>query len=277
VSLRQIWLNTGSMRPLYHQCYNTDMTLSKLLFELSGETRLEILHALETAPMTFTKIADRMEITSSEASRQIERLSGMNLIEKLSGGSYAITPFGRLMLSFLPGINFVYENSDFFLTHDTTPIPRELVLRFGDLSGARFINGTIEAMNFMQERMRNVERYHCGMVDGLMDSIIPMVVRRARSGVIFRAILPDTYREKVSAIVAEYTTADANIPPHAIEIRTLPTIPICGAVTDCGCGFKLPFTDGSMDHSTMVVGDDPLFCGWCRDLYAHYWERAEPV
>ena len=253
------------------------MTLSKLLFELSGETRLEILHALETAPLAFTKIADQMEITSSEASRQIERLSGMNLIEKLSDGSYAITSLGRLMLSFLPGINFVYKNSDYFLTHDTTPIPRELVMRFGDLSGARFINGTIEAMNFMQERIQNVERYHCGMVDGLMDSIIPMVVERARSGVIFRAILPDTYREKVSAIVDEYMTADANIPPHAIEIRTLPTIPICGAVTDRGGGFKLPFTDGSMDHSTMVVGDDPRFCRWCRDLYVHYWEQAEPV
>ncbi len=265
------------MRPRYHRCYNTDMTLSKLLFELSGETRLEILHALETAPMTFTKIADQMEITTSEASRQIERLSGMNLIEKLAAGSYAITPLGRLMLSFLPGIDFAYKNSDFFLTHDTTPIPRELVMRFGDLSGARFINGTIEAMNFMQERLRNVERYHCGMVDGLMDSIVPMIVERAKSGVIFRAILPETYRAKVSAIVDECMTADANIPPHAIEIRTLPTIPICGAVTDRGCGFKLPFTDGSMDHSTMVVGDDPRFCRWCRDLYAHYWERAEPV
>ena len=62
--------------------------------------------------MTFTKIADQMEITSSEASRQIEQLSGMNLIEKLSDGSYAITPLGQLMLTFLPGIDFVYMNSD---------------------------------------------------------------------------------------------------------------------------------------------------------------------
>ena len=253
------------------------MTLPKLLFELSGATRLEILHALATAPLTFTGIADQMEITTSEASRQIERLSGMNLIEKSSDGSYAITPLGRLMLSFLPGIDFVYKNSDYFLTHDTAPIPRELVMRFGDLSGARFISGTIEAINFMQERMRNVERYHCGMVDGLMDSIVPMVAERARSGVIFRAILPETYRGKVSAIVDEYGTLDADMPPHAIEVRTLPNIPICGAVTDCGCGFKLPFTDGSMDHSTMVVGDDSLFCRWCRDLFAHYWEQAEPI
>ncbi len=253
------------------------MTLSKLLFELSGETRLEMLHALETTHTTFTKIADQMRITSSEASRQIERLTGMNLIEKLSDGSYAITPLGRLMLSFLPGIDFVYKNSNYFLTHDTAPIPRELVMRFGDLSGARFVSGTIETINFMQERMRKVERYHCGMVDGLMDSLVPMVVERAKSGVIFRAILPEAYREKVSAIVAEYETLDADMPPHAIEIRTLPIISVCGAVTDRGGGFKLPFTDGSMDHSTMVVGDDPLFCRWCRDLYAHYWERAKPV
>ncbi len=129
----------------------------------------------------------------------------------------------------------------------------------------------------MQERMRNVERYHCGMVDGLIDSIVPMVVERARSGIIFRAILPEVYREKVAAIVDEYRTLDADMPPHAIEVRTLSAIPICGAVTDRGGGFKLPFTDGSMDHSTMVVGSDPGFCRWCRDLFAHYWERAEPV
>jgi len=39
----------------------------------------------------------------------------------------------------------------------------------------------------------------------------------------------------------------------------------------------MAFTDGSMDHSTRVVGDDPLFCRWCHDLYAHYWARASPV
>jgi len=253
------------------------MTLSKLLFELSGETRLEILHALETATMTFTKIADQMAMTSSEASRQIERLTWMNLIEKLSDGSYAITPLGRIMLSFLPGIDFVHRNSDFFLTHDTAPIPRELTMRFGDISGATFIRGTIEAMNFMQGRMRNIERYHWGMVDGLMNSIIPIIVEKARSGAVFRVILPDTYREKVSVIFDEYGSLDADLPTNAIEIRTLPTIPICSVVSDHGCGFKLPFADGNIDHSTMVVGDDPLFCRWCRDLYAYYWARAEPV
>ncbi|MEA1966411.1 MAG: transcriptional regulator FilR1 domain-containing protein, partial [Euryarchaeota archaeon] len=270
-----IWLNAGSMRPLYHRCYNTDMTLSKLLFELSGETRLEMLHALEAAPLTFTKIADQMDITSSEASRQIERLSGMNLIEKLSDGSYAITPLGRLMLSFLPGIGFVYENSDFFRTHDTAPIPHELIMRFGDLSGATFIEGTIETMNFVQERMRNAERYHYGMVDGLMRMMIPLAVEKIRSGVRFGMILPDAYREELSAIVNEYSDEGERV--RTIEIRTLASVPLCVGVTDRGCGFKLPSFDGEIDHSAMVVGTGPAFCNWCHDLHAHYWERASPV
>ncbi len=271
------------MQPLYHRCYRhaigdwkaVNMTISKLLFELSGETRLEMLHALETAPITFTKIADQMDITSSEASRQIERLIGMDLIEKLSDGSYAITPLGRLMLLFLPGIDFVYKNSDFFLTHDTAKVPRELVMRFGDLSGASFIEGTIETMNFVQGRMRNAERYHYGMADGLMRMMIPLAVEKIRSGIRFGMILPDAYREELSAIVNEYSDEGARM--HTVEIRTLSAVPLCVGVTDMGCGFKLPGFDGEIDHSVMVVGTDPAFCGWCRDLHAHYWEQASPV
>jgi predicted transcriptional regulator len=148
-------------------------------------------------------------------------------------------------------------------------------MRFGDLSGARFIKGTIETLNFVQERMRYTERYHCGMVDGVMTSLVSLVVERARSGTMFKIILPDAHREKVSAIIDEHATAKGRM--HTIEVRTLPTIPICVGVTDRGSGFKLPFVDGSMDHSTMVVGSDPAFCRWCRDLYTYYWARAEPV
>ena len=55
---------------------------------------------------------------------------------------------------------------------------------------------------------------------------------------------------------------------RTIEVRTLSPIPIYVGVTDRGSGFKLPFVDGSTDHSTMVVGSDPAFCRWCRD-YIH--------
>ncbi len=251
------------------------MTLPKLLFELSGRTRLEMLHALETNAMTFTEIADQMEITSSEASRQIERLSGMDLIEKLASGSYAITPLGRLMLSFLPGIGFLCENSDYFLSHDTAGIPHELVMRFGDLSGARFTSGLIETLNLTQERMRNAKEYHCVMTDGVLCLMIPPIIEKIESGVTLRMIFPKMYWERFYPVAGEYGMTDEHL--RAIGIRTLPSVPVCVGVTDSGCAFKLPDFDGEIDHSAMVVGNTPAFCRWCRDLYAYYWERASPV
>ena len=90
------------------------------------------------------------------------------------------------MYSFLLGINVVYENSDYFLAHDIAPIPHELVMRLGDLSGATFISGTIKAMNFIQRQILNTKRYYHVMTDGVMRLMVPLVVEKVRSGVTFR-------------------------------------------------------------------------------------------
>jgi len=252
-----------------------DMTLSELLFELSGSTRLDMLHTLETGPLTFTKIKGQMDLTSSEASRQIERLTGMKLIEKVVGGGYFITPFGRLVLSFLPSIDFVFDHRDYFLSHDTSPIPEELIMRFGDLSSAVFMKGTVEIMNFMQKRMQNTKKYHCVMSDGMIRLFIPYVVRKVESGIAFSMIFPVTFKKELSAILDKY--ADIEDSMRNIRIRTLESVHVGVGITDCGGALKLPDFNGNVDHSTMLVGSNPAFCRWCRDLYMYYWEQAEPI
>ena len=252
-----------------------DMTLSELLFELSGNTRLDMLHTLETGPLTFTKIKKQMDLTSSEASRQIERLTGMKMIEKVVDGGYSITPLGRLVLSFLPGIDFVFKHRDYFLSHDTSPIPEELIIRFGDLSDALFMEGTVEIMNFMQMRMIKAKKYHYVMSDGMIRLFIPSVVKKAGSGITFGMIFPETFKKELSVIMEKY--ADIEGFRSNIRIRTLESVQVGVGITDCGCALKLPDFNGNVDHSTMLVGSNPAFCRWCRDLYKYNWERAEPI
>ena len=117
------------------------MTVSELLFEISGSTRFDILQALNSTPFGFTKISEQVDITTSEASRQIARLIKADLIEKSSDSMYHITPFGRLLLSFIPGIDYIYNNRDYFLLHDTAPLPNE-----GDYN--EHTNKTNAAMGF---------------------------------------------------------------------------------------------------------------------------------
>lgn len=252
-----------------------NMTLSELLFELSSSIRFDMLHALETAPLTFTKIAERMDLTSSEASRQIERLADMKLIEKFVDGGYSITAFGRLVLSFLPNMDFVLKNCDYFLSHDTSPIPHELIMRFGDLSGAVFIDGTVEIMNFMEKRMLNTNKYHYVMSDGVIRLLVPHVVEKVGSGIEFNMIFPETCRKELSAIIDEYTDTEGSM--RMIKIRTLESIHVGVGISDYGGTLKLPGFDGNVDHSTMLVGSGPAFCQWCRDLYMFYWKQAKPM
>lgn len=252
-----------------------NMTLSELLFELSSSIRLDMLHALETAPLTFTKIAEQMDLNSSEASRQIERLVEMKLIEKFVDGGYSITPFGRLVLSFLPGIDFASKNCDYFLSHDTSPIPHELIMRFGDLSSAVFIEGTVEIMNFMEKRMLNTKKYHYVMSDGVIRLLVPYVVEKVRSGIEFNMIFPETCKKDLSAIIGNY--ADIVGSERMIKIRTLESIHVGVGISDYVSTLKLPDFDGNVDHSTMLVGSDPAFCKWCRDLYMYYWRQAKPM
>jgi len=234
-----------------------------------------MLQALASAPLAFTEMRKQVDMTSPEASRQIARLIEEDLIGKHADGVYHITQFGRLVLSFLPGIDFVYENRSYFRTHDTTQIPHELVMRLGDLTDATFLSGAIDAMNHVQGRIRNVKEYHCAMVDAVMHPLVTPVTKNIRSGATFRLIFPDAYKEEFFRVMDEYAVADECL--RAMSIKTLPTVSIYTGVTDVGCWFKLPGFDGRIDHSVVVAGSSTSFSGWCRDLYAYYWEQASPV
>jgi predicted transcriptional regulator len=252
-----------------------NMTLPELLFELSSSIRLDMLRALETAPLSFSKIVEQMDLNSSEASRQIERLAGMKLIEKFVEGGYSITPFGKLVLSFLPGIDVVLKNRDFFLSHDTSPIPQELIMRFGELSSAVFIDGTVEIMNFMEKRMLSTKKYHYVMSDGVIRLLVPYVVEKVGSGIEFNMIFPETCKKELSGLIDEY--ADIEESMRTIKIRTLESILVGVGISDYGGTLKLPDFDGNVDHSTMLIGSDPAFCRWCRDLFMYYWKQAKPI
>lgn len=240
-----------------------------------GRTRFDILQALNSTPLGFTKISEQVDITTSEASRQIARLIKADLIEKSSDGMYYITPFGRLLLSFIPGIDYIYNNRDYFLLHDTAPLPNEFIMRFGEISNARFIRGAIDTVNLLQKCIQNVTGYHCAMVDTVIHSMIPQVIDNIRAGADFKLIFPYNYEEEFARLVDEYAITDECL--NVMEIRTLPSVPLYIGVTDAGCWFKLPDFEGNIDHSVIIVGKDPVFSRWCHDLYAYYWEQAKPL
>ncbi len=58
------------------------MKVFDLFAELSSENRLGILQTLDEKPMTFTSLIKEIDMNSTEASRQLSRLTEAWLIEK---------------------------------------------------------------------------------------------------------------------------------------------------------------------------------------------------
>ena len=68
--------------------------LENLFFNLSSESRLDILDAVGVEGLRMNEIAKKVDITATEASRQIQRLSDDSLIQKHTDGTYELSNFG---------------------------------------------------------------------------------------------------------------------------------------------------------------------------------------
>ncbi len=123
------------------------MKVFDLFAELSSENRLGILQTLDEKPMTFTNLIKEVNMSSTEASRQLSRLTEAQLIEKKGDGRYYNTLFGKLVLSSISDLNFISEKSGYFLNHYTAQIPLDLLRQIDSLSKGEIVTGVYNILN----------------------------------------------------------------------------------------------------------------------------------
>jgi predicted transcriptional regulator len=80
--------------------------LAKLFFELASDSRLCILNELKGEALKMQDVARRLDVTATEAFRQLERLSAALLVARQPDGTYTITAYGKLMLQLSAPMNF---------------------------------------------------------------------------------------------------------------------------------------------------------------------------
>jgi len=108
--------------------------LDMLFYELSSEDRLAILKQLCDSQLKMHDVARKLDLTATEASRQLQRMSQAKRIERGPEGTYSSTRFGRLLLTLSASMGLAYKYDDYFLTHDLERIPLPFVNRLGELS-----------------------------------------------------------------------------------------------------------------------------------------------
>jgi len=241
--------------------------LSNLFFELSNENRLEILWLIQENPHRLTQISRKLAVTVQEASRHLSRLAEGKLIHKSSDGLFHLTSYGRYVINQLSGLQVLLQHREYFASHDLSSIPSEFVDRIGELKGCSFTDDIMLAFSLAENLIGQAQDYIWIMGNQVLMSTLPLLEAAVKRGAAFRLILPE-------ALTPPPGFKPLPTTPRLVERRTLPHVDVFMTISEKEARVGFLAADGKLDPS--AFGSKDLAAHkWCRDLYLHYWEKAE--
>ena len=168
-----------------------------------------------------------------------------------------------MAIKLLSSLDFISKNRQYFLEHDVSILPDELISRINEISLASLNTDIVRVLAYVDTMFQEANEYIWVMSYAhSLPSTIPIVEERLEKGVTLRRIFP----EEIIPPTGEAETI-------AGPCRTLPKVDVRIMMTEKEAMCSLPTIDGRTDY-TSFIGKDPRFHKWCTDLYLHYWEKA---
>jgi len=239
--------------------------LAKLFFELASQSRLCILRELQRENLKMQEIAKRIDVTPTEAFRQLERLSLASLVQRQPDGTFAVAEYGKLVLQISTSLDFISKHKEYFSTHDLMRLPSQFVNRLGELEGAKLETDTVESLNKGAKWFTDAKQYTWGMGEGTIpEHMIPIMNQQVQRGIQIKMLIPTKLLPSVNPPGT----------PKNVETRGLSDLPGIIAITEEMAGVCFRQIGGRIDYAGFF-GDDPAFHGWVKDLFMYYWEKAK--
>ena len=243
------------------------MKCTSLMFELSHPERLKMLNILRERPMRLSVISKKMDITTAEVSRHMDRMVKTKLIEKNGDNYYRITQFASIILNEFSNIDFLTKHVDFFLNHNLTLIPPEIQW-FSAMAEGEFIEGALEITSLMWEYNLGADKYIYEISDQIMRAMVDITSKKIDEGVIVKKIYP-----KDAQIPYKY----ASRINENHEIRTLEEIPLSMTITDKNVGISFRGENGNIDFSSSIKGENEDFRRWAAAIFEYFWKKSKPI
>jgi predicted transcriptional regulator len=242
-----------------------NLGIEKLFFELASESRLSILRELKKENLKMQEIARRLDVTATEAFRQLERLSAASLVKKQPDGTFTLAEYGKLVLQLSSSLEFAFKNKEYFAAHDLSHIPAQFVNRLGELSQAQLGLDTVENLNRTERAFTEAEAYSWGIAEGTVpEHMAPIMEERMRKGIKMRFLIPENRFQPITDPVSV----------RNVEARGLADLPAIVVLTEKLAGICFRQVGGRIDYAGFF-GEDPAFHNWVKDLFLYYWEKGK--
>jgi len=226
-----------------------------------------MVEELQAQSLKLNEVAKKLDITGTEAFRQLKRLTDAGLLEKTPEGKYRSTSYSKLILESSSAMNFLTKHRDYFLEHDASLIPPQFRVRLGELSKTVLITDAIVNLNTGTEVFKEAENRIDVMNEKHLKVNAQVLRQQALKGVKVRSLLQEN--------VVETTEEDPVAVEQSWERRTIPRVCAIVIYNEKRVGIALPKLDGKMDYQ-VFAGNDPESMRWASDLFEDQWNRAKP-
>lgn len=236
--------------------------LCNLLFELSSNERMNIMLSLLQENQKLSHISQKLDMTITETSRHLQRMSDIQLVQKEVDGRFSPTRYGELAIMLLSNLTFLSENRDYFLEHDISNLPYEFVNRLGELESSTYERDAVGWIARVYKMFEEADEYI--WVQSYQLSIppnfVPLLQNKVENKVDFRGIYPNRARARIPSDFEHH-------------VRFLDNIGIRIVVTDKEATAGFPH-QSEQPHYTGFFSKDSKFIKWCKDIHQFYWQRA---
>ena len=238
--------------------------IGDLFFVISSADQLKILSEVKRHDTKLTELAGVIDATVQETAKHVKRLLDAGLVEKKPSGGYSLTPFGKLSLELLPSFEFLFKQRDYFTTHDTSFLPKDLLMRIGELSDHVFVEHVSNVLAECQHLVLMAKEYFWWLID----YPLPWVhEERLSESLVKRGILP------VDISSEGYRQTRVLLGDRA-EVRFAQSVRVGVVVNEKMAGICFPDLEGRVDFSRGFIGYNSAFQKWCHDLFDYFWSSS---
>ncbi|MGZ4910936.1 MAG: ArsR family transcriptional regulator [Halobacteriota archaeon] len=127
--------------------------LTRLFLALSDVSRLEILNQLNERT-SVVDMCRQFDLLVHEVVRHLRRLEDVGLVHQLPHGDYVTSEYGKVVTTFVEGINDVHDLLEYWERHSAAELPEHLKRLPADLSGFFISEGDLlvtAAMDIVRE------------------------------------------------------------------------------------------------------------------------------
>lgn len=246
-----------------------------LFFELAGNLRLSMLSKFREKSYRLSQLASELNATMQETHRNVVRLVEAGLILKDSDGQHTLTPYGKVVVELIPSLTFLHNHREYFLEHDISDLPMQLIHRLGSLANCEVVHGVLAIIQRWKNLYLESKSYIKEIMGQVPVDLIEVLSTRIESGIKFSYIFGrDSVIPKGRSEILHKVGWTEFISKGLVSRRMLETVKIMVILNESDACVLFPNLKGEPDLNTMFYSNDKEFHSWSNELFELQWKLA---